>query len=260
MQLLSRPWGAMHIRIDGPEGAPGLVFANSLGTDLRIWDRVVAALPGWRIGRFDKPGHGLSDLGATPGIDDMAEDAAALIDHMGAGPVVFVGLSIGGLIGQALVARHPGKVRALVLSNTAAKIGTAEAWGDRIGKVQAGGIAPLADGIMQMWFSPTFRATPELAIWRNMLTRTDPQGYADACRAIAAADYRTATAGLRLPALAIGGGLDGSTPPALVAETAALIPGAGFRLIEGAGHIPCVESAPQFTAILQDFLKGLPDE
>lgn len=259
MQILERPWGAMHMRQDGPCDGPLLVFANSLGTDLRIWDAVVARLPGWRIARFDKPGHGLSDRNPTTDIDSMADDAAALI-AMAGGRAVFVGLSIGGLIGQSLATRHPGLLRALVLSNTAARIGTAESWAERILAVETAGLASIADGVMEKWFSARFRATPELAPWRNMLIRSDAGGYADACRAIAAADYRDAVGRLQLPVLAIAGTEDGSTPPDLVRDTAARINGAQVQVIDGAGHIPCVEAPNRYADILKDFLKGLPDD
>ena len=255
MQVLTRPWGAMHYRIDGPASGPAVVFANSLGTDLRLWDAVLPLLPGIRAIRFDKRGHGLTDRGAAGGIAGFAEDAAALIEAQATGPVVFVGLSIGGMIGQHLAASRPDLVRALVLSNTAAKMGTAEAWAARISAVRAGGVESIADAVMERWFAPAFRATPALAPWRNMLARTDTEGYAAACAAIAAADLTATTARLRLPALVIAGDQDGASPPDLVAQTAQLIPGAAFRIISGAGHLPCVESPADWAALVAAFLK-----
>lgn len=255
MQVLTRPWGAMHYRIDGPKQAPTVVFANSLGTDLRLWDALLAHLPGFRAIRFDKRGHGLSDGTDALRIEDLAEDAAALIEAEGRGPVVFVGLSIGGMIGQNLAARRSDLLRALVLSNTAAKMGSPDAWRDRIAAVRAGGCAAIADAVMERWFGPAFRATDALRPWRNMLARSDAQGYAAACEAIAQADLAAATATLRLPTLAIGGDLDGSSPPEQVRATAQLIPGAEFRLLPGTGHLPCVEDPAGYAAILAPFLK-----
>lgn len=253
MQVLTRPWGAMHYCAEGT--GPAVVFANSLGTDLRLWDAVLPLLPGIRAIRFDKRGHGLSDCGPAEGIAGLATDAAALIEAVAGGPVVFVGLSIGGMIGQALAARRPDLVRALVLSNTAAKMGTAEAWNARIAAVQAGGVGSIADAVMERWFAPAFRATPALAPWRNMLARTDAGGYAAACAAIAAADLTAQTAALRLPVLAIAGDSDGASPPDLVAATAALIPGADFRILPGAGHLPCVETPAAWAGLVAPFLK-----
>lgn len=252
MQVLTRPWGAMHYRTDG-EG-PAVVFANSLGTDLRLWDAVLPLLPPVRAIRFDKRGHGLSDRGPQEGIGGFAEDAAALIEAVAGGPAVFVGLSIGGMIGQALASRRPELVRGLVLSNTAARMGTPEAWEARIAAVRAGGIASIGDAVMERWFAPAFRATPALAPWRNMLVRTDAEGYAAACAAIAAADLTADTARLRLPVLAIGGARDGASPPDLVRATAGLIPGAAFHVIDAAGHLPCVETPAAWAALVAPFL------
>lgn len=256
MQVLSRPWGAMHYRDDGPRDGPALVFANSLGTDLRLWDALVPHLPaGLRLIRYDKPGHGLSEDGGAVTIASLAEDAAALIGATAARPVIFVGLSIGGLIGQALAAARPGLVRALVLSNTAARIGTPEGWAERIAAVTAGGTGAIAEAVMQRWFAPAFRATPALALWRTMLARTPAAGYVAACAAIAAADLTGAARSLRLPTLVIAGAEDGATPPDLVGATASLIAGAAFHLIPGAGHLPCIEKPNAYAALLNEFMK-----
>ena len=127
MQVLTRHWGAMHYRIDGANHGPTVVFANSLGTELRLWDALLPLLPAdMRVVRYDKPGHGLSDLAGTTTVEDLADDAAALIETLG-GQVVFVGLSIGGLIAQALAARRPDLLKAVVISNSAAKLGRQQA-------------------------------------------------------------------------------------------------------------------------------------
>lgn len=264
MQVLNRPWGAMHYRIDGPADAPGrtptVLFANSLGTDLRLWDALLAEMPEIRAIRFDKRGHGLSDDGparAAGGtrIADLADDAAALIDHLDPGPVICVGLSIGGMIAQSLAARRPELLSALVLSNTAVRMGTAESWAQRIAAIEAGGIASIADAIMERWFAAPFRARPDLALWRNMVTRTSTSGYVAACHALAAADLTQTTRRLALPVLVIAGDQDGASPADLVQATAALIPGAGFETIADAGHLPCVEQPQAYAAILRGFIK-----
>ena len=261
MQVLIRPWGAMHYRIDGPsEGAsegPAVLFANSLGSDLRLWDPLLAQMPGIRAIRFDKRGHGLSDLGGAVSVEDLAEDAAALIDHLGTGPVVVVGLSIGGMIAQVLAARRPDLVRAAVLSNSAVRMGTPESWNDRIAAIRAGGMGAVIDTVMERWFSPAFRARPELALWRNMVLRASPEGYIATCAALAAADLGAIAPTLRLPVCVIGGEHDGSSPPEQVRATAAMIPGARFQLIEGVGHLPCVEAPQAVAAILGGILRDL---
>jgi 3-oxoadipate enol-lactonase len=233
-----------------PNGLP-LVFANSLGTDFRIWDRLVAFLPaGLRIVRYDMRGHGLTD--APEGdywMGDLVADAAALIEALGIRGAVFVGVSIGGVVAQGLAAERPDLLRAAVLSSTAARIGTEQSWRDRIAGVRAGGIDAIADGVIEKWFTRRFRSerAAELALWRHMLTRTPLDGYVGCCAAISGADLHASNAGLELPVLAIAGSDDGSTPPDLVRETADGIPGARFELIRGAGHLACIEQ-PEATA------------
>lgn len=257
MQSLMRPYGPLHLRTEGPEAGPAVVFANSLGTDLRLWDRILPLLPpGLRMIRYDKRGHGLSAIGGGDSIEDHADDAIAVIETVARGPAVFVGLSIGGLIGQVVASRRPDLIRALVLSNTAARMGTAQSWGDRIAAIQAGGLEAIGDAVMDRWFAPAFRATPELALWRAMLTRTPVAGYVAACRALAGADQRVQTAALRLPVLVLAGAEDGASPPALVRDTADLIPGSAFHEIPGAGHLPCVETPDAWAALVAPFLKA----
>jgi len=247
----------LHYRIDGdPDGAP-VVFSNSLGTDLRLWDGVLPLLPkGLKIIRYDKRGHGLSSTPPAPyRMDDLVGDIEGLLDLLSIRECLFVGLSIGGMIGQGLAVKRLDLVRALVLSNTGAKIGTPDMWATRIAQVNAGGVEPLADGVMERWFSKGFLSAPELEIWRNMLVRQPAEGYAGCSEAISGADLYTPTSGLRLPVLGIAGDEDGSTPPDLVRETVDLVPGSKFRLIRKAGHLPCVEQPVEFAALLTDFLR-----
>ncbi|QDI76941.1 MULTISPECIES: 3-oxoadipate enol-lactonase [Leisingera] len=247
----------LHYRIDGdPDGAP-IVFANSLGTDLRVWDAVVDRLPaGLRIIRYDKRGHGLSSCPPSPySMGALVRDAERLLDHLQVRDCMFVGLSIGGMIAQGLAVKRLDQIRALVLSNTAAKIGTAEMWKERVQTVQSDGIEALAEAVMERWFARGFRATPELQLWRNMLVQQSRDGYAGCCAAIAGTDFYTPTSGLRLPCLGIAGSEDGSTPPDLVRETVDLIPGSQFHLIRRAGHIPCVEQPEEYAARLTAFLR-----
>ncbi|MFN6979362.1 MAG: 3-oxoadipate enol-lactonase, partial [Gemmobacter sp.] len=209
--------------------------------------------------RMDKRGHGLSDAPPAPyAMGALIHDAERVIDAAGVRGAVVVGCSIGGMIAQGLAVKRPDLVRALVLSNTAARIGTPAMWAERIAAVDAGGIAALADAVLARWFAPAFRATPEAAAWRHMLTRTPAAGYAGCCAAIAGADFLATTARLTLPTLAIAGSEDGSTPPDLVHETAGLIAGSRFHLIRGAGHLPCVEAPAAFLAALVPFLDTLP--
>jgi 3-oxoadipate enol-lactonase len=246
----------LHYRDDGdPNGAP-VVFANSLGTDLRLWDQILPLLPeGLRLIRYDKRGHGLSSCTRAPyAMGKLVRDVELLLDHLQVRDAVFVGLSIGGLIGQGLAVKRLDQVRALVLSNTGAKIGTPDMWQDRISALRKGGIEALSDTILQRWFSDTFRRTDAFEAWQNMLIRQPVEGYTGCSAAISGTDFYETTATLRLPVLGIGGDQDGSTPPDLVRETAALVPGSRFHLIRGAGHLPCVEKPGEYAEVLTEFL------
>ncbi|WP_347312682.1 3-oxoadipate enol-lactonase [Defluviimonas sp. SAOS-178_SWC] len=241
----------------GPKDGPAVMFANSLGTDYRVWDDLLPHLPaGLRVVRYDKRGHGLSDEPSGPyTIENLADDAAGLIRHLGLRDTVFVGLSVGGLIGLSLAARHGGLLRGLVISNSAAKIGDEPLWRDRIAAIRTGGLTSIGAPTMERWFSSAFRQSGRAAPWQRMLERQPVEGYIACCQAIAAADLRTAARGLNLPVHLIAGTEDGSTPPDVVRATADLIPGARFSVIEGAGHIPCVEAPADYAAILTGFLE-----
>lgn len=249
----------LHFREDGdPSGAP-VVFANSLGTDMRLWDTVLPHLPGGlRLIRYDKRGHGLSSVPPAPySMGALVRDAESLLDHLEIRDCVFVGLSIGGLIAQGLAVKRLDLIRGLVLSNTAAKIGTPAMWSQRMDAIREGGIEALADATMERWFSKAFRATPDHLLWRNMMARQPEDGYLGCCAAISGTDFYTPTSGLRLPTLGIAGSEDGSTPPDLVRETIDLVPGSRFELMRRAGHLPCVEQPQEYAAILSRFLADI---
>ncbi|MEO1138226.1 MAG: 3-oxoadipate enol-lactonase [Pseudomonadota bacterium] len=249
----------LHYRDDGPTDGPPVVFSNSLGTDMRLWNAMLSHLPdGLRLIRYDKRGHGQTEVPPAPyTMGALVSDIEALIDHLHIRDSVFVGLSIGGLIGQGLAVKRLDQVRALVLSNTAAKIGTPDIWKERIDGVRAGGIEALADAVMERWFSRDFLASPQLQIWRDILTSQPDEGYIGCSTAISGTDFYTTTASLRLPALGIAGAEDGATPPDLVRETIELIPGSQFHLMRRAGHLPCVEQPETYARVLTGFLKDI---
>jgi 3-oxoadipate enol-lactonase len=252
----------IHYRVVGAvTEKPALVFINSLGTDFRIWRDVVLRLAGdFAIVLYDKRGHGLSDIGQVPySIEDHATDLAGLLDRLAVKQAIFCGLSVGGLIAQSLYGRRPDLVRALVLSDTAHKIGTAEFWDARITAIEAHGIEAVADGVLERWFTPAFRRPENLAFtgYRNMLVRQPVPGYVGTCAAIRDADFTEAAGRIAVPVLCVVGDQDGSTPPDLVRSTADLIPGARFEVIRGAGHIPCVEQPEALSSVLRRFFRSL---
>jgi len=248
----------LHVRDEGSRDGRVVMFSNSLGTDTRVWDLLLPLLPGGlRLVRYDKRGHGLSDVPPAPyRMEDLVEDAGAVADALGVQDVTFVGLSIGGLIGQGLAAARPDLVKALVLMDTAAKIGTDEIWQERLGLLATVGLEGMADAVMERWFSSGFLAerTGELAIWRNLLLRTPAEGYGGCCSAIMNCDFRGSTAELALPVMAMVGAEDGATTPDVVRATAELC-SAAFHEIPQAGHLPCVERPDVVAKLIGDFLE-----
>ncbi|MEJ1160943.1 3-oxoadipate enol-lactonase [Prosthecomicrobium sp. N25] len=251
----------VHIALEGPEGGMPVVFANSLGTDLRVWDAVVPLLPkGLRMLRYDKRGHGLTGATREPyTIDLHVADLTGVLDALGIRGAVVVGLSIGGLIAQGLAAARPDLVRALVLMDTAHRIGTAETWNQRIEAIRAGGLDSIGDAVMERWFSAGYRAAypEEVAGWRNMLVRTTVDGYLGSCAAIRDADLEREARSIMVPTLLLCGSADLSTPPDLVRGTAEIIPGARFEVIDGAGHLPCVEAPERTADLISGFVGAL---
>ena len=237
---------------------PVLVFINSLGTDFRIWDEVVQRLRAeYSLLRYDKRGHGLSDLGTTPySITDHVADLSALLDHLNIAEVILCGLSVGGLIAQGFYEKHLEQVKALILSDTAHKIGTPELWQDRITQIDDIGLPAMTEDVMQRWFTGPFRSpdNPSFQVCRNMFERQSAQGYAATCAAIRDADYTEVAKQIAVPAICIVGDQDLATPVQLVTELSALIKDAELHVIKDAGHIPCVEKSLEFTEIIQAFL------
>ncbi|MEM7177421.1 MAG: 3-oxoadipate enol-lactonase [Pseudomonadota bacterium] len=245
-------------RVSGDLRGPAVIFSNSLGTDLTIWDDVVERLPaGYAMIGYDKRGHGLSAMPTAPiTIQDHAADLIALADHLGLASFVICGVSVGGMIAQAVAARVPERVQGLVLCNTGAKIGPPQIWNDRIAAIEEHGLAPMADAVMQRWFTPPFhQASPaRLAGYRAMLTRTPAAGYVATCCAIRDSDLTETTSEIDIPTLCIAGEGDLATPPALVRSLAALIRGATCHEIPACGHIPSVEQPEVCATLISRFL------
>jgi 3-oxoadipate enol-lactonase len=209
--------------------------------------------------RYDMRGHGKSDVReAACSIGTLGQDVLSLLDELQIGKVHFCGLSIGGVIGQWLGANAPERLKSLVLCNTAARIGTLESWNDRIAAVEQGGVASIAQAVIQRWFTPAFRlASPgAVAPLQAMLLATNPRGYVLLCAALRDMDQRKLVESIRLPTYVIAGDHD----PATTLEDAKFlqerIPGARLIALPVA-HISNVEAADQFNAAVIEFLQGI---
>lgn len=234
-----------HYRTDGAAGKPALLFANSLGSDLRIWDDVASRLAGrCHVIRYDLRGHGLSETPAPPySAADLAGDAVAILDRLNIHQAIVCGVSVGGMIAQAVALNFPKRVSGLVLCDTGAKIATSEAWQQRIDKVRADGVDSLVQMTMERWFSAGFRekCAAEVRGYSLMLRQTSVDGYIGTCAALRDTDFRSAITQIKQPTLVLCGAEDIATPPELGRELAGLIPGAQFSLIDKAAHLPCIE-------------------
>jgi 3-oxoadipate enol-lactonase len=241
---------------------PLVVLSHALGCDLRMWDGVAALLKSrYTVLRYEHRGHGRSE--APPGpysLDMLADDAAGLIGEQAAEPVHFVGLSLGGMAAQALAARHPALLKSITIANSASWYDAADRamWQARIDTVLARGVAAIADGAMQRWFTPEFRADEagggagRVAALRDSLEKTDAAAYAANCEAVAAIDFRASNGRIRCPALVIAGTRDEATPVAMSQAIAGSIRGAQLRTLPAA-HLSAVEQPEAFARLLQGF-------
>jgi 3-oxoadipate enol-lactonase len=257
MPLLEVNGAQINYEFSGPSDRPTLMFSNSLGTNLGMWAGQVASLgQRWRILRYDTRGHGQSEVTAGPyTIGQLADDVLALLDRLEVDKVRFCGLSMGGMIGMTLGLRAPQRIRKLMLCNTAAKIGAAEIWNGRIAAVERGGMAAIADAVLERWYTAEFRAKSPAAVeaTKKMLLRTPPEGYRANCAAIRDADLREAVAGIRVPTLIITGAHDPVTTKTDGYFLAEHVSGSRCAVLPAA-HLSNIEAADEFTKELTTFL------
>lgn len=237
-----------------------VVCSHALGCDGSMWDDLANALAEeHRVVCFDHRGHGRSD--APPGpysFAELADDAARLLDELATGPVIFIGLSMGGMVAQELALRHPGKVKALVIANSSSGYGSEgrTTWQQRIAAVESGGLPAVVDGAMQRWFHPGFHAAQPATVqrWRRRVLATDVQGYTATCYALMNLDTTARLPQIRVPTLVIAGDLDQGTPVAMSQTIAQGIPGAELVVLKGASHLSALEQPAAFSAAVATLL------
>jgi len=248
----------IHVQVDGPERGPVLMLCNSLGTTLHMWDDQVEPFARrFRLVRYDRRGHGRS--GAPNGpytIDRLGKDALAVMDALGVDKVNWCGLSLGGMVGMWLGAHAPARLDRLILSNTACYMPGGGLWDQRIKAVREGGMAALADGILERWFTPKFResAPGVMARMREMVLSTPPAGYAACCEAIRDMDQRESIRTISAPTLIIAGRHDPATNLEAAEFMLARIPGASLKVLDAA-HISNVEQPRDYAETVLGFLK-----
>jgi 3-oxoadipate enol-lactonase len=239
----------VHYALEGPLDGELLVFSNSLGADLSMWEPQARALAGrYRVLRYDTRGHGRTAVAGPWSVEQLGRDVLGLLDALGLEGGHFCGLSLGGQVGMWLGAHAAGRVRRLALCNTAARIGTAETWNARIAAVQKGGMAAVTEVALQRWFRPGFAEwdPATVARTRRMLEGTPPAGYAGCCMALRESDQRDVLASIAAPTLVIAGRHDPATTAEEGRALAEAIPGARFTLLDTA-HLSSLE-APESVA------------
>lgn len=249
----------VHYRVDGPADGPAILFANSIGSDLRIWDDYVKPLTdkGFRVIRHDLRGHGDSPVPAGPyRIEEIGGDALTLLHRLGIDRAHIVGISIGGMLGLWLARHHPARVRSLTVCCSSAYPGNRQMWLDRATQVRAEGMETVADGSVTRWFTAAWRtAHPERAQAMRALTADTPaEGYASCCELLAELDLTADLQGITAPTLVISGADDAALPPEHSRLIAAGIPHASHEIVRNAAHLGTVERPAEFLHLIDNFL------
>jgi 3-oxoadipate enol-lactonase len=245
--------------VDGPEGAPWLMFSNSLATSLAMWDGQASAFgKAFRVLRYDQRGHGGTEAPAGPyTFDLLIDDVIALMDALSIRTVNFAGLSMGGVTAMGLALRHPDRIeRAIVCDSPCASTpATAQQWHERIAVAREKGMEALVEPTVGRWFPPEILAAkpPYIDRVRQMIRTTPVNGFIGCGMALADHDFRSQAASATRPVLFIVGEKDGTTPP-VMREMHGMLSGSRFALMPGAGHISNLDRPEEFNSAIRDFL------
>jgi 3-oxoadipate enol-lactonase len=262
--LLSIGGRRLYYDLAGPASAPTVCFTHSLASDSGMWAEQLPVLlaGGFRVLRLDMRGHGGSDAVAGDyTMDELAGDVAAAVEALGVTPVHYIGLSIGGMIGQAFALNHGPLLRSLMLCDTlpATPPGATEAWQPRITAVtKASSLAPIAEATMERWFTDAFKPRNP-GRWRQIhdtIVDTTPQGFLGCAAAIQHFDFLPRLPSLKLPTFVVCGAEDQGTPASENRRIASLVPGARYVEIAVARHLPNIEQAETFNLAMMGWLSG----
>jgi 3-oxoadipate enol-lactonase len=251
----------VHYTLDGPADAPTVTMSHSLATDLSMWDpQAVALAKRYRVLRYDTRGHGGTDAPAGAySLGQLADDARGLLEALGIARTHWVGLSMGGMIGQTLALSTSGILQSLSLCDTSSRV-PAEAkplWDERISIAETKGMDPHVEPTIARWFTPKFvESRPDVINpVRDMIRRTNPRGYAGCCHAIRALDLTDRLGAITLPALIIVGAQDVGTPVAASQAIHERVKGSELVILDSAAHLSNLEQPGAFTDALETFLR-----
>jgi 3-oxoadipate enol-lactonase len=251
---------AVNYTLDGPANAPVLTLSHSLATDLSMWDPQMAALTArYRVLRYDTRGHGGTDApGGAYGLEQLAADARALLGALGIARTHWIGLSMGGMIGQTLALSSPGLFASLTLCDTSSRI-PVEArplWAERIKTAETQGMEPLVEPTINRWFTPPFVTSHKEVVdrVRAMIRATKPAGYGGCCHAISALDLTDKIGAIKAPTLVVVGEDDQGTPVAASRAIQEKVSGSELVILKSAAHLSNVEQPEEFTRAITRFL------
>jgi 3-oxoadipate enol-lactonase len=248
---------AVNYCLEGPATAPVVMFGNGLATGTAMWEPQAAQFARrFRVLRYDVRGHGTTEATPPPyTLEQLADDAVDLLDRLGIDKVAYVGLSLGGMIGQALAVRHPNRVGTLVLCDTTMHSPRAM-WIERIAAIEANGLEPQVEPSIERWFTHSFRAGQQKLVddMRAMIRATSLHGYLGCAMAMRDMHLENVAPRIAQPSLIVVGRDDRSTPVAEAQALHAAIAGSQLEVIEHAAHLPNIEQASRFNAVLGGFL------
>jgi 3-oxoadipate enol-lactonase len=258
---------ALHYTIREPRSGKAprhtIVLSHAIGMDLTAWDGLANVLSAdCRVIAYDHRGHGSSDAPAgLYTMANLADDAARMLRELDTGPVVWIGLSMGGMVGQEMALRHPSLIAALVLANTTSSYPEVarQAWQQRIETVQGQGLEAIADTVMGRYFHDVFRAQHAATVARakQRLLTTDVLGYIGCCNAVGGVDTTERLALISVPTLVIAGELDQGAPVSMSQVLADKIPQATLIVLPYASHISSIEQPEQFNDLVTGFIATL---
>jgi 3-oxoadipate enol-lactonase len=253
----------INYELSGKKGAPVVALSHSLGSSLVMWNPQVDSLePHFQVLRYDIRGHGNSDAPAEPyTLELLGNDAIGLLDALGIDKVHWVGLSMGGMIGQCLALNHPHRLRSLALCDTSAMIpkDAQPIWKERIKTLRDKGVGPLLQETMERWFTPSFLILnpPMLSIIREQFLATSVEGYIGCVEAIRKLNYLDRLAEIKIPTLILVGQDDPGTPVSASKAMHERIPNSRLVILRSAHHLSNVEQSEAFNTTLIKFLKEL---
>lgn len=250
----------INYELSGQEEASVVMLSHSLASSMVMWHPQLKSLEAhFKVLRYDMRGHGASDApeGAYT-LELLAEDAVALLDALGIDTVHFVGLSIGGMIGQGLSLNHADRLKSLTLCDTSAIMPEAAqpVLQERIAVARENGMADQVDGTLERWFTPRYleKNPPEVEMIRQQVAATPLAGYLGCSEALGGLNYLERLSAIKLATLIMVGEEDPGTPVAASEAIHERIAGSQLVILPSARHLSNIEQAEAFNQSLLAFL------